>query len=69
VRGKVADIHGHSLYAIPPEVGERGYRELCEHARDGRITIETETLPVADVATAWQRQSSGSPGAKLLLQF
>jgi NADPH2:quinone reductase len=69
VRGKVADIHGHSLFSVPLDVAERGYRELCEHARDGRIRIETESYPLAEIPKAWKRQLSGSPGAKIVLEF
>ena len=69
VRGKVADIHGHSLFSIPLDVAETGYRELCEHARDGRIGIAIESYPLADIAKAWKRQASGSPGAKIVLDF
>ena len=33
-------ILGHALGSTPPEVRAAGYRELCEHARDGRIRFE-----------------------------
>jgi NADPH:quinone reductase-like Zn-dependent oxidoreductase len=69
VRGKVADVLGHSLFSIPPEVAARGYRELCEHARDGRIGFDVETYPLDEVGAAWARQASGSPGAKLVVRF
>lgn len=69
VRGKVATILGHSLFSLPLDVAESGYRELCEHVRDGRIAVETQTYPVDEIAEAWRRQASGSPGAKLLAAF
>ena len=69
VRGKVADIHGHSLFSTPHEVLANGYRELCGHARDGRIRFQVETYELDRVAEAWQRQASGSPGAKLVVRF
>jgi NADPH2:quinone reductase len=69
VRGKVADIHGHSLFSVSLDAAETGYRELCEHARDGRIEIATESYPLAEIARAWKRQASGSPGAKIVLDF
>jgi NADPH2:quinone reductase len=69
VRGKVATIVGHSLFSIPQEVAERGYRELCEHARDGRITYEIEPYPLAEIATAWTRQGTNTPGAKIVVRF
>ena len=69
VRGKVANVFGHSLFATPQEVLARGYRELCEHARDGRIRFEVATYPLDAIAEAWARQASGTPGAKLVVRF
>ena len=63
VRGRIMNILGHSLFATPPDVIAEGYRELCEHVRDGRIRIGVETFALDDVAAAWKRQASGSPGA------
>jgi NADPH2:quinone reductase len=67
VRGKVAEIYGHSLFAVQEDVAAKGYREVCEHARDGRIRFTTETYPLDRVADAWRRQASGSPGAKIVV--
>jgi NADPH2:quinone reductase len=69
VRGKVTDLHGHSLFATPQEVLARGYRELCEHARDGRIRFDVASYELDDVAEAWERQASGSPGAKIVVRI
>ena len=67
VRGKIADVLGHTLSRVPPAAAEAGYRELCEHLRAGRIRVATERFPLAEIATAWRRQASGSPGAKLVV--
>ena len=69
VRGKVANILGHSLFETPHDVIAEGYRELCEHARDGRISFDVETYALDDVAEAWERQASGSPGAKVVISI
>lgn len=69
VRGKVATILGHSLYAAPPEVAREGYAELCGHARDGRIEFAVERYPLSAIGEAWARQASGSPGAKIVVEF
>jgi NADPH:quinone reductase-like Zn-dependent oxidoreductase len=69
VRGKVAEIRGHSLFSTPRDVIAAGYRELCEHAREGRIQFDTETFELDDIATAWERQASGSPGAKIVVRI
>jgi NADPH2:quinone reductase len=52
---------------VPPAAAEAGYRELCGHLRAGRIRVATERYPLAEIGTAWRRQASGSPGAKLVV--
>ena len=69
VRGKVATVIGHSLFDVPEEVAAPAFRQLCEHARDGRIAVETESYPLDAIAEAWARQASGSPGAKLVIRL
>jgi NADPH2:quinone reductase len=69
VRGKVANILGHALHQVPHDVFVAGYRELAEHARDGRMRFELETYELDRIAEAWQRQSSGSPGAKIVISL
>jgi NADPH2:quinone reductase len=67
IRGRMMNILGQTIASIPSEVIAKGYRELCEHVRDGRIAFDVETLPLEEIAEAWQRQGSGSPGAKLVV--
>ena len=70
VRGKGATILGHSLPSnVPEAVAAAGYRVLAGHLRDGKITVDTETHPLAEIGGAWERQASGSPGAKILVTF
>jgi NADPH:quinone reductase-like Zn-dependent oxidoreductase len=67
VRGRVLDILGHSLFSTAHDVIAEGYRSLCEHARDGRISLGVERFALEDVAAAWERQATGSPGAKIVV--
>ncbi|HEY3921975.1 MAG TPA: zinc-binding dehydrogenase [Gaiellaceae bacterium] len=67
VRGKVANILGQSLFSTPHDVIATGYRELCEHARDGRVKLDVKPYSLEDVGEAWERQSSGAPGAKIVV--
>ena len=69
LRGKVADLLGLTLSRVPLADAEPAYGELCEHVRAGRITIPTATYPLDEVAEAWRRQASGSPGAKLVVSL
>ena len=68
VRGKLANVLGLRLEAAPLDVRAAGYRSLCEHALAGRIRFEHETYELDRIAEAWERQSSGSPGAKIVVR-
>jgi NADPH:quinone reductase-like Zn-dependent oxidoreductase len=69
VRGRMMDILGFSVFSTPHDVMTESYTALCEHARDGRIALKSETFPLEQVADAWERQSSGSPGSKLVIEI
>jgi NADPH:quinone reductase len=69
VRGRMMNILGYSLFSTPPDVVTNGYRELCEHARDGRISFAVETFALDEVAEAWERQASASPGSKIVVSL
>jgi NADPH:quinone reductase-like Zn-dependent oxidoreductase len=69
VRGKMARILGHSLGPTPADVRADGYRELCTHARDGRIRLDVETYELDRIGEAWERQASGSPGVKIVVDL
>jgi NADPH:quinone reductase len=69
VRGKQAEILGYSNYRVPPDVFERSYRELIEHAAAGRVRLDPiETYPFERLQEAWEREVQG-PGAKLVVRF
>ena len=67
VRGRMMNVLGLSLFSTPADAMANGYRELCEHVLAGRIELATQTYGLADVAEAWERQASGSPGKKIVV--
>ena len=69
IRGKMAQILGLSLGSVPPDVRAHGYRELCVHARDGRVQFGIEAYALDAIAEAWERQASGSPGVKVVVDL
>jgi NADPH2:quinone reductase len=69
VRGKHTNILGHSLFSVPADVLAAGYRELAEHARGGDIHFRIETYELDRIAEAWARQSTGSPGTKIVVSL
>ncbi len=66
VRGKQLQILGYSNFAVPLDALARGYAEVVGHAAAGRLRLETETVPLEEVAEAWARQARGRD-AKLVL--
>ena len=69
IRGKQARVIGHSLFTTPLDVLATGYRELCEHARDGQIRFDVTTYPLDAIGEAWQRQARGNPGTKIVIEL
>jgi NADPH:quinone reductase-like Zn-dependent oxidoreductase len=66
VRGRLAEIRGFVNFLVPGDVRRAAYATLAEHAAAGRIRVEVERIPLADVAQAWERQQAG-PHRKLVL--
>jgi NADPH2:quinone reductase len=55
IRGRHIDVRGYTNFVVPGDVRREGYRALAEHAVAGRIAVEVERLPLAQVADAWER--------------
>lgn len=55
IRGRHLDIRGYMNFLVPADVRRDAYRALIEHAAAGRIDVEVERVPLADVADAWER--------------
>jgi NADPH:quinone reductase-like Zn-dependent oxidoreductase len=67
VRAVSLDLCGFSMVHPPPEVRREGYARLLRHAARGDIVVDVERVPLAQVATAWERQRSATGGAKQVL--
>jgi len=68
VRGKALDVLGYTNLRVPFDVLADGYRTLVEHARDGRIAIDVEPVPLDRAVEAWARQGAGAD-TKLVVTF
>jgi NADPH2:quinone reductase len=66
IRGKQLELLGYSNYGVPREELGREYARLVERAVGGEIRLDLETVPLQDVARAWQEQSEGG-GRKFVL--
>jgi NADPH:quinone reductase-like Zn-dependent oxidoreductase len=66
LRANNVDVLGHAVFHAPLEVRRDAYRQLTEHAAKGDIAVAYEEVPLAEMASAWDRQRAGA-GTKLVL--
>jgi NADPH:quinone reductase-like Zn-dependent oxidoreductase len=67
IRSLSLDVRGFSVAHPPVELKREAHRRLVEHARRGEIVVAVERIPLADVASAWDRQRESAGGPKLVL--
>jgi NADPH2:quinone reductase len=67
IRSRSLDVRGFMGLHPPYAVRAEGYTRLGEHVARGEIEIDLERIPLADVASAWERQREAAAGAKLVL--
>jgi hypothetical protein len=61
------DIRGFSVFAEHQADLARSYAELAAEVAAGSVTLQVESLPLAEAPIAWARQISGTAGRKLVL--
>jgi NADPH2:quinone reductase len=66
IRSKSLDVRGFMGLHPGHEIRAEAYTRLGEHVARGEIVIDFERIPLADIASAWERQRTGA-GAKLVL--
>jgi NADPH:quinone reductase-like Zn-dependent oxidoreductase len=67
LRSKTASVLGYTNNALTTEQRRDALTAVLEHAAAGAIAVAHETVTLADVATAWARQSSGDTTGRLVL--
>jgi NADPH:quinone reductase-like Zn-dependent oxidoreductase len=60
IRGKMLVLMGHTNFAAPPEVKREAYARLAEAAAGGELRVDTDPMPLEQVAEAWDRLAAGS---------
>lgn len=58
VRSRLHAILGYTNNALTHEQKAKALTEILAHAAAGRCTVERETVPLAKVAEAWERQAA-----------
>jgi NADPH:quinone reductase-like Zn-dependent oxidoreductase len=68
LRSKPASVLGYTNNDVPVAEKREILAEVLRHAAAGRIGVEFETVPLADVAAAWAAQADGSTSARVVLR-
>jgi NADPH2:quinone reductase len=68
VRGKMGELYGYSVFAVPEDDFREQYLRLIGHAAAGEIILDIETYPLERIAEAWERQAAGA-NAKLVVML
>ena len=66
LRSRGIDLLGHGLLRCTPQVRQRAFSELAALVLGGEVQMQYEVVPLAEVASAWERQANG-PRTKLVL--
>jgi NADPH2:quinone reductase len=64
VKGR--DLLSYSGDLPSPAIRREAYKRMAAHVLAGALVIESETVPLEDIAAAWQRQAA-SPNTKLVI--
>jgi NADPH:quinone reductase-like Zn-dependent oxidoreductase len=67
LRSRSASILGYTNNALTPAQRRSALTAVLHHAASGQITMAHETVPLAAVREAWQRQAAGESQARLVL--
>jgi NADPH2:quinone reductase len=67
IRGKKLSVLGYSNFDVPFEEQAAAYEKLAEHALQGRLTVDYETVALEHVEEAWQRQRDGSHRKQIIV--
>jgi NADPH2:quinone reductase len=66
ILGRGLTVTGFDAYRCNADVWTSAVRQLVDLLVVGKLALPVETIPLSEVATAWERQA-GSPRRKLVL--
>jgi NADPH:quinone reductase-like Zn-dependent oxidoreductase len=69
LRSKTASILGYTNNALTKDQRRDALTAVLQHAATGEITVAYETVTLADVESAWKRQTTGNTPGRLVLTF
>ena len=69
LRGGSLQVIGYTNNSLSIAERAASLGVIAEHAAAGRLTVDHELVPFADVADAWSRQAAGTATDRLVLTF
>nr|WP_238351204.1 zinc-binding dehydrogenase [Kribbella shirazensis] len=69
LRSKSASVLGYTNNFLTAEQRRDALTAVLRHAAAGAIAVTHETVALADIADAWQRQSTNATSGRLVLTF
>ncbi len=57
-RDKLARIVGHTNFRASAELKRKAFTAMCDHAAAGELSVPVEAIPLAELDSAWQQESS-----------
>jgi NADPH:quinone reductase-like Zn-dependent oxidoreductase len=69
LRSRTVSVLGYTNNALTVDQRRDALTAVLQHAATGAITVAYETVTLADIETAWQRQSTGATAGRLVLTF
>jgi len=67
IRGRSLSILGYTNNAITKEQRANAIETIADYVRAGRLTLDFETVRLADISDAWSRQSEGRADRRLVV--
>ncbi|MEU8224123.1 zinc-binding alcohol dehydrogenase family protein [Kribbella sp. NPDC048915] len=69
LRSKMLSVLGYTNNALTPEQRAGALTAVLQHAASGEIGVAHETVPLAGIGDAWQRQAAGETNGRLVVTF
>lgn len=67
LRGRSLRLLGYTNNELSPAQRAASLTFVAAHAATGSLTVDHETMPLADASAAWTRQAGGAPGGRIVL--
>ncbi|WP_336031829.1 zinc-binding alcohol dehydrogenase family protein [Geodermatophilus sp. FMUSA9-8] len=67
LRGRSAEVLGYTNNALTPAQRRAALDAVLAAAAAGRVAVAHETVPLAEVTRAWERQAAGDAGTRLVV--